>query len=141
MLKQFESALPEEIKMGWISYMVREYIPNPIRCHKCQRMGRFRQCHSNQRCQNVEVNTTMVNLDAKLKCCNCGWEHIAAFGGCAVQVKTKEIQKYKVINNMSHAEALKRVNDKMQRTVTHEEVVSGEEGRPSGGLGCSKKTK
>lgn len=62
-------------------------------------------------------------------------------GGVQSRSKQKKIQKYKVINNMSHAEALKRVNDKMQRTVTHEEVVSGEEGRPSGGLGCSKKTK
>ena len=62
-----------------------------------------------------------------MRCCNCGGEHSAAFGGFAVQIKAKEVQKYKIINNVSYAEALKKVNDETQRTVTYEDMGRGEE--------------
>ncbi|GBL88654.1 hypothetical protein AVEN_107117-1 [Araneus ventricosus] len=37
----FDSAkLPEHIKAGYMRLSVRTYIPNPLRCFKCQRFGR-----------------------------------------------------------------------------------------------------
>lgn len=35
----FEGSLPEKVQMGYISYPVREYVPKPLRCFKCQRIG------------------------------------------------------------------------------------------------------
>lgn len=54
----------------------------------------------------------------------------------AVQIKAKDVQKCEVINNISYAEALKRVNDEMQRrpSETYVEVMSGEVGEISGDL-------
>lgn len=64
MLVQFESTLPKEVKMGSINYRVREYIPNPIRCYKCQRIGHVaQQCRGkNKDVRNVEVTMIMVNV-------------------------------------------------------------------------------
>ena len=35
----FKKELPIRVQMGYISYLVREYIPPPLRCYKCQRFG------------------------------------------------------------------------------------------------------
>ena len=43
-----------------------------------------------------------------------------------MQIKAREVQKYKIINNVSYAEALKKVNDETRRTVTYEDVGRGE---------------
>lgn len=34
-----EKNLPERVMVGFISFTVREYIPPPLRCFKCQRFG------------------------------------------------------------------------------------------------------
>ncbi len=34
-----EEILPERIRIGYVSYVVRPYIPPPTRCFKCQRFG------------------------------------------------------------------------------------------------------
>jgi len=39
----FERTLPKAVQMGYLNYSVRECIPPPIRCYKCQRMGHTAQ--------------------------------------------------------------------------------------------------
>ena len=98
--------------MGWINYKVREYIPQPLRCFKCQRMGHtIQQCKWKQRCAKCggEHDYGKCTKDAKLKCCNCGGEHSAAYAGCVVQKQAKEVQRYKIVNKVSNAEAVKSV--------------------------------
>ncbi len=46
------------------------------------------------------------NKDAKLKCCNCGSEHSAAYAGSVVQKQAEEIQ---IVNKVSYEEAVKSV--------------------------------
>lgn len=49
---EFENVMPKRIRMGYLSYDVREFIPAPLRCFKCQRMGHTAgQCKGKQRCQ------------------------------------------------------------------------------------------
>jgi hypothetical protein len=106
----FEKSLPGEVQMGWINYKVREYVPQPLRCFKCQRIGHVaQQCKWRQRCAKCggEHEYGKCNKDTKLKCCNCGGEHSAAYAGCVVQKQAKEVQRYKVVNKVSYAEALK----------------------------------
>lgn len=108
----FEKIMPTEVQMGWIKYKVREYIPQPLRCFKCQRMGHTaQQCKWKQRCAKCggEHDYGKCNKDAKLKCCNCGGEHSAAYAGCVVQKQAKEVQRYKVMNKVTYAEALKGI--------------------------------
>lgn len=108
----FEKSLPCEVQIGWINYKVREYIPQPLRCFKCQRMGHtVQQCKWRQRCAKCggEHEYGKCNKDTKLQCCNCGGEHSAAYAGCVVQKQAKEVQRYKVVNKVSYAEAIKNM--------------------------------
>ena len=44
-----------------------------------------------------------------MKCSNCGGEHTAAYGGCAVSKEAVEVQKIKAVQHITFAEALKNV--------------------------------
>ncbi|KAI2655997.1 Nucleic-acid-binding protein from mobile element jockey [Labeo rohita] len=113
-LLEFEKSMPKKIRMGYLSYDVREYIPAPLRCFKCQRMGHTAgQCKGKPRCARCggEHEYGKCGKDAKIKCCNCGGEHSAAFGGCPVQRQAREIQKYKISNPVSYADAAKKVKE------------------------------
>ena len=102
--------------MGYISYLVRQYIPPPIRCYKCQRFGHVAvQCRGKHRCAKCggEHEYGKCGDKAVLKCCNCGGDHSAAYGGCEKQKEARELQKFKITNKVSYAEALKEiVNEK-----------------------------
>ncbi len=94
----FEGKMPEKVQMGYISYPVREYVPMPLRCFKCQRIGHVAAvCQGKVRCvqcgdEHDYDKCTEVN---GLKYSNCGGSHSAAYGGCEVQIKAREVQKYK----------------------------------------------
>lgn len=108
---EFEKVLPKRVRMGYLSYDVREFIPAPLRCFKCQRMGHTAgQCKGKQRCARCggEHEYGKCGQDTKVKCCNCGGEHSGAFGGCPVQRQAREVQKYKVTNQVSYADAAKK---------------------------------
>lgn len=80
----FKDALPKHVMLGFISYEVREYVPTPLRCFKCQRFGHTAsQCKSKMRCARCggEHEYGKCEREAKIKCCNCGGEHSAAYGG------------------------------------------------------------
>ena len=50
-LLQFEGAIMEKVVIGCLSYPVREYVPRPLRCYKCQRFGHIAgQCRAKPRC-------------------------------------------------------------------------------------------
>lgn len=110
---QFERTLPKSVQMGYINYSVREYIPPPIRCYKCQRMGHTaQQCKGKLSCVRCggQHKYGKCEKDAKIKC-NCGGEHSAAFGGCEVKREAREARKVKILNKVSYAEALKKVRE------------------------------
>ena len=110
----FEKTLPAEVRMGWINFKVREFIPQPIRCYKCQRMGHTAsQCKGKQRCVKCggDHEWEKCEKDTKPKCCNCGGEHSAAYAGCTVIKQAKEVQRYKIVNKVSYAEAARSVGE------------------------------
>lgn len=49
----------------------------------------------------------------KDKCCNCGGEHSAAFGGCKVQ---RVAQRYRISHDVSYAETIKQIGRTTVRT-------------------------
>lgn len=90
---QFEKTLPKSVQIGYMSYSVREYIPKPIRCYKCQRMGHTaQQCKGKMRCARCggQHEYGKCEKETKIKCCNCGGEHSAELGGCEVQRDRKK---------------------------------------------------
>lgn len=44
-----------------------------------------------------------------MKCCNCGGEHSAAYRGCEVSKRMQEVQRVKVTQGVSYAEAVRSV--------------------------------
>nr|XP_055046932.1 uncharacterized protein LOC129432503 [Misgurnus anguillicaudatus] len=109
-LLTFEGKIPEKVQLGYLSYTVREFIPKPLRCFKCQRIGHVAAvCRGKVRCSRCgdEHEYDKCPENAVIKCCNCGGPHSAAYGGCKVQMEAREVQKYKVGNKVSYAEALK----------------------------------
>jgi len=126
MIQFDEERMPERIKIGYVSYQVRPYVPPPLRCFKCQKYGHVSAvCRGNLRCARCggEHEYGKCDVGAKVKCCNCGGEHSAGFGGCKVHKHAVEIQNVRITEGVTYAEAAKKVKRNEQR---QGEVVSKE---------------
>lgn len=123
-----EERLPEKIFIGYMCYDVRPYVPPPLRCFKCQRFGHVAAvCKGKQRCGRCGGDHEYGKCDegAKLKCCNCGGEHSSAYRGCEASKKAAEVQRIRVSQGMSYAEATKAVSGSIQ--VTKQNVVKNKD--------------
>ncbi|GBM36894.1 hypothetical protein AVEN_154716-1, partial [Araneus ventricosus] len=69
--------LPEHIKAGYMRLSVRTYIPNPLRCFKCQRFGHSKtSCRGTLTCSRcAEVGHDSTDCTRAEKCVNCKEEH------------------------------------------------------------------
>lgn len=107
-----EQVLPERVMIGYMSFYVREYVPPPVRCYKCQRYGHIAKiCKGKQRCGKCggEHEYGECGESEERKCCNCGGNHTAAYGGCPVRKRAVAIQQVRSSRNLSYAEAVKAV--------------------------------
>lgn len=104
--------LPLTIKAGFLSIPVDMYIPNPLRCFKCQQFAHHKQrCTSEKdvcaRCGQKDHDDT--NCTSPFHCANCNGDHPAYSRTCPVFLKEKEIQRVKYQGEMSFPEARKVV--------------------------------
>ncbi|GBN08380.1 hypothetical protein AVEN_84210-1 [Araneus ventricosus] len=108
----FDSAkLPEHIKAGYMRLSVRAYIPNPLRCFKCQRFG-----HSKTSCRGTltcaccaEVGHDSSQCTVAEKCVNCKDAHTSFSRNCSAWKLGKEIITTKIKKQISYPEARKLV--------------------------------
>ncbi|GBM35028.1 hypothetical protein AVEN_240383-1 [Araneus ventricosus] len=103
--------LPENIKAGYMRLSVRTYIPNPLRCFKCQRFG-----HSKTSCRGTltcacctEVGHESNDFTRTEKCVNCKGEHTSFSRNCFAWKQEKEIITTKIKKQISYQEARKLV--------------------------------
>ena len=108
----FDTAdLPSAITVGYTRVSVRTYVPNPMRCFRCQRFG-----HTKLRCRNRPVCakcSSPDHLDEEcnsdtLRCVNCGNTqppHASFSRSCPAYLKEKEINAIKATRNVSFREA------------------------------------
>lgn len=105
--------IPKRVMLGLMSYMVREYIPKPMRCFKCQKFGHVAaRCKEEQsRCARCggKHEYGKCGKGVQPKCCNCGGAHSAAYWGCEVMKREVEIQKMRTEKKLSYAEAAKQM--------------------------------
>jgi len=113
---------PKEVYIGISRHSTKIYIPTPNRCWKCQRFG-----HSQSNCKGkltcpkcskehiytecpliTSENNFGATSSIDVKCVNCGQAHSAAFRGCPVFIKNKEILELKVTNKLTYSEAVKK---------------------------------
>ncbi len=105
------SFLPEKISCGYYNLGVRQYVPNPLRCFKCQRFG-----HTQQRCMVVSPACAKCGKSANdpntfsspVRCVNCEGDHAANSNKCPTYLREKEIQKIRVTEKVSFPEAKHR---------------------------------
>ena len=103
--------LPPAVTVGYTRVRVRVFVPNPMRCFKCQRFG-----HTKLNCRNHSVCAKCAStghLDKEcesetLKCVNCSADqrpHSSFDKTCPSFTKEKEINAIKATRNISFREA------------------------------------
>ncbi|GBN99641.1 hypothetical protein AVEN_179945-1 [Araneus ventricosus] len=114
-LKFNTPVLPKSVKIAYMNCPVRHFIPNPLRCFKCQRFGHtITACRGKQicaRCSLPDHNSNNCSSTTP-KCCNCNGDHPAFFRSCPRYKQEKEILAVKITKNISFREARKIVNDR-----------------------------
>ncbi|GFX57059.1 putative RNA-directed DNA polymerase from transposon X-element [Trichonephila clavipes] len=110
--------LPSNIKAGYLNCKVRPYIPNPLRCFKCQRFGHSQTSCRGQltcsRCASVGHASTDCSLEPK--CINCLQPHPSDSKLCPKWKIEKQIQELKTTQNISYPEARKLIVPQLPQT-------------------------
>ena len=104
--------LPKYIKVGYYRVSVSQFIPNPIRCFKCQRYGHTKfHCRKNEVCNKCgqEDHTDHVECKNEAKCVNCQGNHASNDRSCPRWKEEKEIQRIKAERGISYTEAKKQI--------------------------------
>ena len=97
------TSLPSSIHIGPYNVRVSTYIPNPVRCFKCQKFGHGKgQCKGHEICFRCsEEGHDGLGCTNPIKCFNCGEAHMSSSKDCPVYKKEKEILKIKTEKNVT----------------------------------------
>ncbi|GFV74543.1 uncharacterized protein TNCV_5129851 [Trichonephila clavipes] len=110
--------IPHTIKAGYLNCKIRPYIPNHLRCFKCQRFGHSPSSCRGQltcsRCASVGHASTDCNLEPK--CVNCSQSHPSDSKLCPKWKIEKQIQEIKTNKNLSYVEARKLIVPQQSQT-------------------------
>ena len=104
--------LPKDIRIGYLRVKVDPFVPNPLRCFKCQKYG-----HGAQRCSSVAVWPKCALehegpcTNPPPKCLNCEGAHPSSSKDCDVWKKEKQIQQVKTERKISYPDARRIVQE------------------------------
>lgn len=114
------TTLPETMIIGWIDFEVREYIPRPRRCFKCQRFS-----HSSNTCSVETPICVNCALEAHedlcqnpTKCANCDGEHRASDRDCFYYKLEQEIISVQTRQKIPRIDARREVMKRYVRPST-----------------------
>ena len=98
--------LPSKLNLGWRQYDIRQHIPTPRRCYKCNRIGHSQKiCRSSKSCLNCAELFHERPCNNPIKCINCGDPHKANDSSCPRYLLEKEILSIKTLENQSFRNA------------------------------------
>ena len=115
---------PLHMYIGYKRITVKQFIPYPTRCFKCQKFGHVSSnCRGKLKCPNCSEEHDFENCDKKesKKCSNCGGNHSAGFKGCSEFLKAKKIKEYSYSQKLSYAEATKQLKTNVKCTMEQQE--------------------
>ena len=120
----FEGEIPEFVFFGWRRFRVALYIPDLIRCYRCQGYGhKANRCNYRQKCPICSKNHEYEHCPAKndnreyqrAVCPNCNGNHPASYKGCSKYTEAKDIVKIQTKEKISYADAARTLREKEQR--------------------------
>ncbi|KAM7289042.1 hypothetical protein ISCGN_029179 [Ixodes scapularis] len=102
--------LPAFVKAGYLHCRVRPYVPNPLRCFRCQQFGHgARSCRGKNICAKCGSTDHVADIcENEVKCADCDGEHPAYARACPIWKQEKEILSLRAKDNLSYPEAKKR---------------------------------
>ena len=116
MILTFDSCdLPQNVKIAWTKFEVRQYIPYPRQCYKCQKFNHSsRTCRSSedtcQRCgESGHQGQSCIN---PFNCANCEEAHQANNRSCLFYQLEKEIISVQTLEKMEYREARQKIMKK-----------------------------
>ena len=87
-------SLLDRIRCGFFNVRVRQYVPNPLRCFKCQRFG-----HTQEQCMSQAISVSCSEkahsppCQSSPHCINCDGPHVSNSRDCPKFQMEREIQK------------------------------------------------
>ena len=105
--------LPKYIRVGYYRVAVSQFIPNPVRCYKCQKFGHTKfNCRKNEVCTKYghEDHTDSQECKNEAKCVNCQGKHASNDKECPKWKEEKEIQRIKAERGISYTETKKQMD-------------------------------
>jgi hypothetical protein len=111
---------PKDIRAAYMKIDVDPYIPNPLRCFKCQRFGHGKNfCNRNSVCARCgQEGHEDTDCQASAHCANCSGNHPAYSRDCPTWAKQREITQMKFGKNISFFEAKKLVEQHTASTAS-----------------------
>ena len=110
--------IPSFVKIGWTTFEVRKYIPNPRQCYHCQKFNHSaKTCRAEEgKCSRCgEAGHAGPSCTNPPNCANCDGAHKASDRNCPHYKIEKEIITLQTLNKIGYREAKKEV---LQRQIT-----------------------
>lgn len=122
--------LPAEIKIGFLVCKIDPYIPNPIQCKKCFKLGHTRKnCSGNDNCEICASALHDPSPCNKIQCINCNHEHRSTNKNCPTYKQRQEILKIKTLTNCSYKEASQQAQNIQTYEIPTEDLQTAIEER------------
>ena len=104
--------LPAQVSIGYMLKRVSIYVPPVRRCNKCQGFVHIQDnCKYNQRCVRCGDSHTpdkCPSVDSPT-CFRCNGKHSAAYQGCPLYKRAKQIQSVQFTDKITFVEARKKI--------------------------------
>lgn len=109
--------LPSYVKVGHFRHPVRPFVPKPLQCYNCQRIGHVKGvCTNSATCPRCAEPHSEQNCNATvLKCPNCQGAHSASSKDCPKIRKECSVLKQMVRDSSTHKEAAEAVRRRRRR--------------------------
>lgn len=123
---------PQFLYVAWERIVVREFIPAPLRCFVCLKLG-----HHSSICEKEGKQKVCINCAESVhtipgekcnntpKCVNCDGDHQSLFKKCPKYIKEQTIQKIRVQENVGFRQAIAIYNERQprQQNSTYADII------------------
>lgn len=110
-------SIPSHVKVGHFRHAVRPFVPKPLQCHNCMKIGHVKGvCTKSTVCPRcAESHTVDACRATHLKCSNCDGSHDASSKECPQIRREIAVLKQMVRDSSSHREAAETVRRRRNR--------------------------